>query len=82
MNYLVTYDLNRAGQNYDGLIDAIKSYSCKHVMQSVWFVKSDSSANEISEHLRAFIDNNDNLFVGEINYNHAGWLPQSYWDFL
>lgn len=82
MNYLVTYDLKRSGQNYDGLINAIEAYPHKHIMQSVWFIKSSLPAGEIFNHLGGQIDNNDSLLIIEVSSNRAGWIQQVYWDFL
>lgn len=82
MLYLVTYDLRKSGQNYDGLIDAIKSYSCVHPMQSVWFIKTSASAKSINDKLKPYIDSNDSLFITEITNNKQGWLSQIYWDFI
>ena len=82
MKYIVTYDLNRAGQNYDGLINAIKQYPCVHPMQSVWFIESRQDSRSIYNHLKQHIDNNDYLFVSEITTNHIGWLPTDACDFI
>lgn len=74
--YLVSYDLNRPGQDYGSLWKAIQSYpgSC-HAMESQWFIRSDKSVDEICRHLRGFIDKNDFLFVSEVTPGHqAGWL--------
>ncbi|OGJ56467.1 hypothetical protein A3D88_03770 [Candidatus Peribacteria bacterium RIFCSPHIGHO2_02_FULL_52_16] len=81
-NYLVTYDLNKTGQNYDGLIGAIKKFTWYGVLKSAWLIKSTSSAAEISKYLLPHIDKNDRLLVCEINSNRDGWLDQAAWDFL
>ncbi|WP_269823175.1 hypothetical protein [Aggregatibacter actinomycetemcomitans] len=37
-NILVTYDLNKSGQNYDALIEKIKTLGAwAKVQQSVWY---------------------------------------------
>lgn len=82
MKYLVTYDLNKSGQNYDGLITAIKKYPYYKPMLSTWFIKSSSSADAISKDLQRHIDSNDRLFVSEILSNHHGYLDKDAWDFL
>jgi len=81
--YLITYDLNKVGQNYEDLINKIKSYKYySHPMLSVWFIKSDNSAEVIYNSLAPFIDKNDRIFVQEITSNRCGWLSQVDIDFL
>jgi hypothetical protein len=65
--YLVTYDLNKAGKNYDGLIDAIKAYGawCKS-QKSAWFIDTPKTAAEIRDDLQKHIDADDDLYVVEL----------------
>ncbi len=81
-NYLITYDLNVPWHDYNSLYNEIKRYPCIHALESVWFVKSNGSASDISTHLVKFMDKNDRLIVSEITMNHEGWLDQNKWDFL
>lgn len=81
-NYCITYDLNKSDKNYDGLYTAIKVFNNVHVMDSVWFVKTNLNASQIYDKLKPEIDNNDNLFICEITYDNFGWLPKSVWDWL
>jgi len=68
--FLITYDLNIPGQNYDSLFKAIESLGeTRHGMQNAWFLKSNSTSSEIRDYLRKFIDSNDRLFVCET----TGW---------
>ena len=82
MYYLVTYDLNKSGQNYDGLISAIKKYPYCKALYSAWFIKSSSSADSISADLSKHIDSNDNLLVLEVTSNRQGYLNKDAWAFL
>lgn len=73
--YIVAYDLNKKGKNYDGLIDAIKKISgawC-HALESTWFVTSNLTAMQILEKLRSQIDSDDELFV-MLASNRAAWI--------
>lgn len=81
-NYLITYDLNVPWHDYNTLYAEIKKYPCIRALESVWFVKSNGSASDISAHLVNFIDKNDKLFVSEITIDFAGWFGQDIWDFL
>lgn len=81
-NYFITYDLNKPDKDYDGLYTAIKTFNNVHVMDSVWFVKTNFNASEIYNKLKPEIDDNDNLFISDITYDRTGWLPKSVWDWL
>jgi hypothetical protein len=71
---LITYDLNRPGQNYPGMIEAIKrTGSWAHLQQSVWIIQSNFSAVSIRDFLTPYIDRNDKLFVCELG-REAAWF--------
>lgn len=80
--YIITYDLNIPGQDYDSLISAIKSYDYIKVLKSAWFIKTGRSASEIYNHLRPLIDDSDRIFISEITLNHGGWLDRAVIDWL
>lgn len=84
MVYLITYDLKTLGKDYNTLYDAIKSIGeYYHPLESTWLVKSRLNANSISASLRAVMDNNDYLFVVNINkQDRQGWLPKTAWEWL
>ena len=70
MKYLITYDLNSPGQNYEALYKAIKSTGdWIHALQNTWFVKSQYTASEIRDQLMKVVDSGDEIFVTEI----SGW---------
>ena len=75
--YLVSYDLNKPEQDYPALIRAIETYNannehfCK-VLKSQWFLYSNKTAKQIFNHLSRFIDEDDELFVCELNGNCFG----------
>lgn len=81
-NYLITYDLKVPWHDYANLYIEIKRYPHIHALESVWFVKFNGSASDISEHLAKYVDKNDRLFISEITANYNGWLDQNKWDFL
>ncbi len=62
--YSITYDLNRPGQDYPLLIDAIKKLGTWwHYLDSTWIVKHAGPAQVIRDYLRPHIDVNDELLV-------------------
>lgn len=70
---MISYDLHRPGQNYDNLIEAIRSYKayCK-INESDWLISTSDSCSNIRDFLKKFIDSNDTLFVAELS-NAPGW---------
>ena len=71
-NILVTYDLNKSGQNYYALIEKIKTLGAwAKVQQSVWYLHTSYSADEVLDHLTKVTDFNDSLFV--TNMSSASW---------
>jgi hypothetical protein len=63
--YAICYDLNRPGQNYAGLIDAIKALANGwfHNLDSTWIVNTALSAVDIRDKLRPHLDTSDELLV-------------------
>lgn len=87
--YLITWDINRAKPNYDqarqNLITHLERY--EHVkdpgLDSVWFLNSTASANDIDADVRTRMDNNDRLVVTKLNTGqHQGWLGQNIWEWI
>lgn len=82
--YMIGYDLNRPGQNYPDLIDALKTYSTRwHCLDSTWLVKTTKSAEQIRDELTPHIDTGDELLVATLtgesawhgfDKNCADWL--------
>jgi len=81
--YLISYDLNKTGQDYASLYEAIKSLGdWAHYLESTWFVDTNYSADQIKDNLMKIMDSNDNLFVTKIVYGYAGWLKKDAWPWL
>ncbi|WP_082549026.1 SinR family protein [Rhizobacter sp. Root404] len=65
--YVISYDLNRPGQNYPELFEAIKACgSWWHCLTSTWMVSSSMSALDIATKLWAVMDANDKLLVNPV----------------
>lgn len=65
--YIITYELYKQGQNYEKLIQRIKSYGTwARLGGSEYIVISTQSAVEIRDYLSIVIDNNDSIFVGTL----------------
>jgi hypothetical protein len=71
--YMIGYDLNRPGQNYANLFEAIKKIGdWWHCLDSTWIVKSSSSAVQIRDYLQSHIDKSDELIIVELS-GVAAW---------
>jgi len=71
---LVTYDLLKVGQNYDGLIQKIKSFgTVAKVCESAWVIKTNLTSMQVASALLGQIDSNDRLFVTSLTVDTA-WL--------
>lgn len=61
---MIGYDLNTPGQDYNKLFDAIKSYGTWwHHLDSTWIIKTDKTPSQVRDHLKQFLDKNDELLV-------------------
>jgi hypothetical protein len=69
--YLVTYQLNSPGQEYQDLYDAIEAYDHINPINSVYFIDAEPGAPEVKDELKQYIDSNDSLIVIEVN-SHWG----------
>ncbi|MFC7240534.1 hypothetical protein ACFQS4_20430 [Saliphagus sp. GCM10025317] len=62
--YSINYDLHRPGQEYDELYEAIKDLGAWwHCLESVWLVDTSSSATDIRDELKQYLDSNDEILV-------------------
>ena len=71
--YFITYDLNKAGQDYENVIQAIKSASdgawCTYWKSSYLIRSNYQSAQEVSDKITKYLDSNDSLLVIEVINN-------------
>lgn len=66
-NVLVSYDLNKEGQDYKKLFDFFKSQSSSfHYMKSVWMLETQLSVVDFTSELKKHLDNNDKYVVVDI----------------
>ncbi|AWX56922.1 hypothetical protein AB432_018535 [Brevibacillus brevis] len=82
--YLITYDLNKSGQNYDKLYEQIKSCGAWwHYLDSTWLVDSTLNATQIRDRMKNAMDDNDFCLVIKLtNENYQGWLPKKAWNWI
>ena len=81
--YQISYDLNRPGQDYNAVIDAIKDLGAwAHPLKSMWFVDTQLTASGLYDVMRKFIDGSDRLFISRVTADHAGWMDSEVVEWL
>lgn len=76
MAYIITYDLDAPGQNYDKLIKKIKTYHWAKLTESCWCITSSKPAKDIRDDLNSALDKNDKLFVAKLS-GESAWTGLS-----
>ena len=72
MRYLISYDLDSPGQNYDAVIGALRSVGAERVLLSQWVVRwNNTSAVNVRTWLWSQMDRNDRLLV--VCLDSADW---------
>ena len=85
--YLITYDLNAAGQDYESVIAAIKSASdgvwCSY-WKSSFLIRSDlPSAGQVLNKINPYLDANDKIIIMEVKGdNGSGKLLDDELDYV
>ena len=87
--YLVTWELNKEKPNYSEARKVFLAHLDRYEnikdpeLDSVRFVSTNWSADQVSSDLRTKLDNNDRLFVTKlVAGNHQGWLGKDVWDWI
>lgn len=70
--YLISYDLDKPGQDYPRIIQELERLRAVKILYSEWIFRSDSSAEQIRDHLKGFVDSNDMLLVVTLT-GEAAW---------
>ena len=81
--YMVSYDLNRPGQDYKTVTDRIESLGtwC-HYLGSTYLVKSSLNLDSFSDRITSVADSSDRFIVVEVNGPIKGWLSNDQWAWI
>ena len=75
--FIVSYDLSQPGQNYERVLQAIKSYhNWARLGGSAYIIIADASAVDIRDRILQELDSNDKLYVGVVKAP-AAWYGMS-----
>ena len=87
--YVVTWNLNQERSNYakarQEFIEHLGRYqSIKDSgLESVRWVSTNWTAQEVSKDLQLKLDQNDRVFVSKLNKGEqAGWLSKTVWEWI
>jgi len=87
--FLVTWDLNKEKPNYAqariAFVKHLEAYENTRDdgLDSVRFISTTSSADQVDSYLRQKLDDNDRLVVTQlVRGGHQGWLSKSVWDWI
>jgi hypothetical protein len=86
MVFMISYDLNKAGKDYEGVFTGIKEASngvwC-HFLDSTWLIKSNfTSASDVFKKIQPYIDSDDRCLVFEVKGNYYGWMTDEQWAYI
>src|SRR5260370_41733116 len=70
--HLIAYELDQPGQEYHPLTTRLKSLGAAKIQYSEWILRSASSASDVRDDLKRFIDSNDSLLVAVLT-GEAAW---------
>ncbi len=84
MLYLITYDLNRPGQEYEELYEELRNSSTWwHYLDSTWLIVTQESINELNDRIKNTIDENDRFLIFDITgMDYQGWLSEEAWQWI
>jgi hypothetical protein len=74
---LVTYDLNKPGQDYSDFLTKVKSYPWARLSESSYAIKTDSSPQAVFDQLKPYLDTNDNLYIITLKQPFTGFGPKN-----
>ncbi len=73
-NLHISYDLSQPGRNYNAVVTKIKTFGgWARVHQSLWYVKSSYSAEQVADALWQVMDKNDSVFVVDSTNRSCYW---------
>jgi len=80
----VSYDLNRPGQNYDGLIKALEAYGMngRRILKSTWLIHTTETAEALFDRMRPFLDASDRVLIARMIRPYQGWLTEEDWAWI
>lgn len=81
--YVVSYDLNKAGQNYKDLYAELEDSPgwCREV-DSTWLISTSETAEQLWARLKPHFDANDRCMIVTATRPYSGWMRDSAWEWM
>lgn len=81
--YMISYDLNKPGQNYEDVRKVIESFGAWcHYLESTYLIKTSSSIFDVESAISKHLDGSDRLLVCEVVKPIRGWLSDKQWKWI
>ncbi len=79
---LVTYDLNKPGQDYTDFLKVVRDYPYARLSESSYAIATNENTKQVFDKLNPYTDANDSLSV--IKFSPAWWskTPKAVLDWL
>lgn len=68
--YMVTYDLIGEPRRYETLFNFLSQFPNCRPLKSVWMIETPSTAIEVRQAARQFVDDNDKILVTRVFKDH------------
>ena len=63
--YVISYDLNKPGKDYEPLWAELRRLGCKSILLSQWAGNLTGTAENVRDHFWRYMDSNDRLLIME-----------------
>ncbi|MEK5167185.1 hypothetical protein NYE69_33425 [Paenibacillus sp. FSL R5-0527] len=80
--YVVSYNLNKAGQDYNGLYEVLKSFGYCKYLDSTWLIATNLTADQLWQRIQPHVDKNDRVLIIRVTNEYSGWLPKPAWEWI
>jgi hypothetical protein len=60
---LITYDLNKPGQDYKDLLDYIKRFPWAKLSESSYAIETNMTPIQVYNAIKGMVDTNDNVYI-------------------
>ena len=81
--YIVSYDLNKPGQNYENLYEELKkSPRWWHFWDATWIIATSESPKQIWSRMKPHTDSSDNVLIIRACADYSGFLPKKAWEWI
>jgi CRISPR-associated endonuclease Cas2 len=71
--HVVSYDLDKPGQNYPLIVKRLEQIGAKRIQFSQWMLKNTATATALRDDLAKYIDENDRLLVVDVTNAPMAW---------